>query len=320
MDKVEKVNEVWSRLKSDDAKVYGEPILDMFLKMTDVLERRHWDELPESKRDMVDPQVELAIAQNPAEAERAIKKGASDLWTAAQRMIDRDEPDMALFLIARIPNKGILKDGQRNKNAFLSYAIEGAKERSVKALIRAGAKPSHDDLEAAAGYAGVEIARELIKSHPDLDVHRALDQAARIEDYEIFEFLADELAKDPDYEPEIDLADALGSAAQFGRIRKIEFLLDREAGGLGDALKSAAKGFARRKDECVKVIEILLKHGAEAEDAILWASVHLGPLDEEDRVLNALTGTPTSLRTAQRLAERSQNVRAYLQRRASRNG
>lgn len=316
-----KKDEVWARLKSDDAEVYGQSMLDMFLKTTNHLERRHLEDLPESKRNMVNPQMMLNLARTPAEAERAMKKGASDLWTAAERMIDRDDPDTALFLIARLPKEGRLFDPeQTNKNTFLGYAIEGEKTHSVRVLIAAGAKPSDDDLESAAAHGGVEIAKELLKHRSGLDIHRALDQAARVEDFEVFKFLADELSKEPDYEPQSDLGMILRSAAHFGRVKKLEFLLDRGAGGLGDALESATKSFQIRQSESLEVIKILLGHRAEAEDAILWASVHLAPPLDGDRVLDALTSTPTSLRTAQRLARRSRNVQAYLDRRAERTG
>jgi hypothetical protein len=71
-------DEVWERLKRDDSKVYGQGMLDMFLKTTNYLERRHWEELDQGQRKLVSPEVRLRLASTVQEAERAAKEGARD--------------------------------------------------------------------------------------------------------------------------------------------------------------------------------------------------------------------------------------------------
>lgn len=312
---------IWEELKRDGTEVYGQSMMDMFLRTTEELDPRHFAELPESKKGLVSPQTVLGLAQTPEEAEEAIRKGASEFWEAVPKTLKRDDAEMALFMAEKIQKKEPHK--KKVKDSILSSAIEYRAVRCVGALIDAGATPFDDGLEAAAAEGSIEIARRLLKARPDLDIHRALDQAARLDNQEVLKFFADEFAKDPDYEPERDLAEALGSAAHFGIIKNIEFLLDRGAGDLGQALKKAVRGMPRRESKALEAVGVLLRHGghSETEDAILWASEHIaGYLGDEarDKMLDALTSTPVSLRTAQRLARRSEAIEKYLDGRASR--
>lgn len=52
---------VWEELKEDDTKVYGEPIMDMFLKMTDEFSLRHWESLDEPGRCSIGPGAVLGV-------------------------------------------------------------------------------------------------------------------------------------------------------------------------------------------------------------------------------------------------------------------
>lgn len=47
--------EIWNKMRKDDTEVYGEPIFDMFLKMTDNLLVDHWRQLDEDAKCSIGP-------------------------------------------------------------------------------------------------------------------------------------------------------------------------------------------------------------------------------------------------------------------------
>lgn len=74
-----KREEVWENIKNDKSTVYGETMLDMFLKTTRYLHEDDWEEIKEGKRKIVNPNIRLVYARNSREAEDAIRDGAHDV-------------------------------------------------------------------------------------------------------------------------------------------------------------------------------------------------------------------------------------------------
>lgn len=72
-------DEVWERIKGDATTVYGVPMLEMFVKTTDALESRHYDELDRGMRSLVSPKVRLHATSDPKEARAAIKEAPDAL-------------------------------------------------------------------------------------------------------------------------------------------------------------------------------------------------------------------------------------------------
>jgi len=134
-------DEVWERLKKDETKVYGQSMLDMFLKTTDRLERRHLDELPEAKRRLVNPEVKLKLASTVGEAERAVKDGAKDFDTALLYAARGGHLDVC---------KRLVEKGARNFNTALYRAAEGGNLDVCRLFVEKGAKDFNTALHGAA--------------------------------------------------------------------------------------------------------------------------------------------------------------------------
>lgn len=72
-------DEVWKEIKSDETKVYGKSMLEMFISSTDVIDSRHYEELPKNTRRLVRPLPRLRATADPDEARAAIKEGRKEI-------------------------------------------------------------------------------------------------------------------------------------------------------------------------------------------------------------------------------------------------
>jgi hypothetical protein len=169
-------DEIWERLKGDGAKVYGQSMLDMFLKTTEKLERRHWDELDQKQRKLVNPEIRLRLASTVQEAESAAKDGAREFegalrhaaggghleickWLAEKGARDFDA---ALYWAARGGHLEICKllvgKGARNFNGALHHAAEGGHLETCKWLVEKGAR----DFDGALSHARDPAVRDFL--------------------------------------------------------------------------------------------------------------------------------------------------------------
>jgi hypothetical protein len=69
-------DKIWEEIKEDKDTVYGISMLDAFLRTTEYIEERHYEELSKDKKKLVSPTVLLSITRDTKEAEYAIKAGA----------------------------------------------------------------------------------------------------------------------------------------------------------------------------------------------------------------------------------------------------
>lgn len=124
-------------------------MLDMFLKTTEYLERRHWDELPESKRRLVNPELRLGMASTVKEAERAIKDGAKDLNLALIDATRGGRIEMCDWFF----NKG----AWTVENALIAAAGEGQLE-----ICKWAAEKGATDFDRAIDYARTPEVKEFL--------------------------------------------------------------------------------------------------------------------------------------------------------------
>lgn len=94
-----KKDEVWEKVRQDKDKVYGKTMLEMFLRTTENLERRHYDQLPPDMKRLVNPQARLAIAITEEEAEEAVDDGAENLDQALYAAALGNRPEICEWLI-----------------------------------------------------------------------------------------------------------------------------------------------------------------------------------------------------------------------------
>lgn len=110
-------DEVWGRLKRDSSTVYGKAVLDAFLEVVSALDAKHYEELPQTKRSLLQPQIRLAMARTPEEASRAVKDGAEDITSAAYQMGMNGAREALEWVVARRTT---------NKYAAMRSAFNGA--------------------------------------------------------------------------------------------------------------------------------------------------------------------------------------------------
>lgn len=212
-------DEVWEQLKRDKSTVYGRPILDTFLELTQTIERRHLDELSPTKRRSVNPDARTAVAETDGELEEAIKDGASG-EVALKGAADRGNARLVGILLAKNPEVrlnwplwGAAKRGHKEVVELLvdkgandfNWSVQGAIENGHSELAgwlvdKAKQSGGHVDLEYALHLAIVAGDLEGVKMCVDkgaIDIKEALYTASRMPRssvaYEVVRFLKDKL-------------------------------------------------------------------------------------------------------------------------------
>jgi hypothetical protein len=163
-------DEIWEKIKKDETEVYGQSMLDMFLKTTDELNNKHYEELSEDKKRLVSPELRLRHARTVDEANSAIK------------------------------------DGAKGFNLALYYAAKDGRLEVVKILIERGADQLNSALDVAALSGHSETVRFLVDKGMSrtailpmpLNIEPALEYSAKLGNLEIVKFLVDKGAKNLD--------------------------------------------------------------------------------------------------------------------------
>jgi hypothetical protein len=170
-------------------------MLDSFLKTTEKLERRHYDDLPAVLKSKVSPQTKLDLARTPDEAQRAVKEGASDMSRPFGYAVGRDDKEMAAYCLKTLkadPENGmssaiyhgrlwavemIVDDGYKNMDTPLVWAAEEQKSPEiVEFLLSKGAKDPHGSaltkaVELATHPVSEKIALMILdRGGPDVDL------------------------------------------------------------------------------------------------------------------------------------------------------
>jgi ankyrin repeat protein len=236
-------DEIWEKIKKDKTEVYGQSMLDMFLKTTDKLKNKHYDELSEDKKRLVGPELRLRHAGTVAEANDAIKDGAKGfnlaLYYAAKDgrlevvkiLINRgaDQLSSALEVAALSSHSEIIRflveKGAKNKDTALSYSAKLGNLEIVKFLVEKGAKELEEALNHAAQRGHLEIVK-FLWGNGAKDLHMALQLAAENGQLEVVKFLAERAWERG---LEVALRYAFNSAVKSGHPEVAEFLKSRGA-------------------------------------------------------------------------------------------
>lgn len=99
-------DEIWEELKKDKTRVYGEPILDAFLRMTEEMDDAHWEELTAVQRVLPNAEIRLKFAATRKEAERAVRDGASNLDQAVRHAAFRGHLEACKWMVKQGARKG----------------------------------------------------------------------------------------------------------------------------------------------------------------------------------------------------------------------
>lgn len=157
---------VWKSLKKDETKVYGEPIMDAFLKVVDNIEPRHMRDLDGRQKGLLKPEARLNASETVEEAKAAMKDGARGLnaaaWHAGSRGnlevlkmlfdLKRDDADtvaaalsgasksgpidVVRYIVDRARSKGVTVE--KEDSIALSYAAVGRRREVFEYLYDQG--------------------------------------------------------------------------------------------------------------------------------------------------------------------------------------
>lgn len=246
-----KRDEVWEELRKDDTRVYGEPIIDAFLKMTEELDDAHWDGLTTAQRGLPNPEIRLKFAATQKEAERAVKDGAESLDTAAMHAARRGHLESCKWMVKQGAGKGWA----------LAGAARGGQLEVCKWLVENGAQNLNTALARAAENGHLELCKWLSGKMPwwHLAPDKALVAAAGAGQLEVCRWVVDNGTT--------ELDNALAAAAEHGHLDVCRLLVDKGAKNLDRALAYAAQ------NGHLEICRLLLDKGAKDLDrAIKWAN------------------------------------------------
>lgn len=276
---------MWEALKKDGSKVYGEPIMDAFLRVTEVLERSHWEGLPESKKSLVSGQCVLDMAETPEEAKEAMRRGGELIGTAIRAAVVRNDPKMVKFLIDRW-------DGITDRQHVLQMATSLGHMEVVKVLMAAGVEPGDWALGDAALNGRLDVLRYVVEAKPKADLRYALISAAQGGHVDIMDYLISKGARGLDH--------ALERAAGRGQLDAIKFLIDKGAAGLNDSLLVSVRSLEWA------AMDLLLEKGADPSSTIRWAASNM-----YYQQLDKMMERDKCLAVAERMAKDEQDTARY---------
>ena len=200
-------DQVWQELKNDDTTVYGEPILNQFVRMTEHLKERHWDELTPGQKRLANPKVRLDFAPSIEEAERAIKDGAEDTWPTYRYAAKKGNMELLKWLAKR--------DESPNWQGVMNGAAEGG------------------DMEM------LDWAKERSRGWP-IDFLRPITMAASSGNIHVLDALEHHMPEDEEIRIEW-LTQVLFNAAVNGQLEAVEWAAERGAQKRMWTLKNAAE-------------------------------------------------------------------------------
>jgi hypothetical protein len=139
-----KKDEVWEMIRKDKAEVYGEPMLDMFLKTASDLEPRHYKELGRDQRGLLRPEVRLRNAETAEDVKRSIREmGSNDPQYAfdrkkiALKYIAKAGNEEAMdFLMKDLEESDVIDRDENSKEDLARVVMLGAASGGNKELIR----------------------------------------------------------------------------------------------------------------------------------------------------------------------------------------
>ena len=273
-----KKDEVWQKIKEDQTKIYNQSMLDVFLQTANELELRHYLELNDKQKEFVHKNTstirklfhasvkygDLDIIKN------FMKKGAIDYISALYVAARNQKWDSAEVII----NYALNYADPTNLMGFLD-TLNASKEKDY--LNKFLEKGLRDLLSTDKLYPKQkELAELLIKKGANTE--QALYNNINFENADIVNFLIDQGA-DPDH--------ALLYAASVAQPFIVQLTIEKGAKKIDEALRKVLFRYNRETANiypdhqtlsiCKATVSVLLRNGANIEDALLWASEYNAP-------------------------------------------
>lgn len=217
---------VWEKMKRDRTEVYGVPMIDMFLKLVDGLEWRHWNELTPAQRKSTYPEVRLKWASTVEDAEAAVRDGAGDWEHALYGAAERGNKELCNWAIAK---------GAGHLDGALFSAAKGGHFGLCKWLVAKGARNFEFALKGACEDGHLEICKwafDKSSNYLSRDVGYYLRTAAENGHLDIVEWF---LGNGEEYDAN-NLDWALRGAAMNGHLEVCKVLYEKGARDLEGAL------------------------------------------------------------------------------------
>jgi hypothetical protein len=243
-------DEVWERIKKDKGEIYGEPMLDVFLKTVDELGKKHLDELPPQKRRMVSPDTRLRYATTVNEAEQAIKDGAKNLEGVLYGSAQTGDLEILKVVFEKIRTS---PEWQRPEGqaSWAFHVAAGAGQLQVcEFLADKGVVVFNSSMSTAVQGGHLEVVRFLLDKGAKV-TRWLLGSAAEKGHLEVCKLLLDRGRNDVE-----QLDYALGLAARSGDLAVCKMLVDSGAKGFDDALYNAAI------NGHLKIVKLMAEKGA----------------------------------------------------------
>jgi len=254
-------DEVWKRIKEDKGEIYGEPMLDVFLRTVDDLGKKHLDELPPQKRRMVSPDTRLSYATTVRDAEQAIKDGAKNLEGVLYSSASKGDLEILKVVFEKIRTSPEWPRPQGQISWAFHVAAGAGQLQVCKFLTEKGFVEFNSSSMTAVRGGHLEVVRFLLDKGAK-NTRWLLGEAVEKGHLEVCKLLLDRGGKDM----ESHLDRALGTAARFGHLAVCELLVERGAKNFDDALYNAAI------NGNLKIVRLMAEKGATKFKAALEAS------------------------------------------------
>jgi hypothetical protein len=305
-------DEIWEMIRKDKEKVYGETMLDMFLKTASDLEPRHYKELGLDQRGLLRPEVRLRNAETAEDVKRSIREmGSNDPQHAfdrkkiALKYIAKAGNEEAMdFLMKDLEESDVIDRDENSKEDLERVVMLGAAQGGNKELIRKyldkGLELDDSLFYHAVAYGHTELLSWLCKQAKGrLPMVKSLELAVEGGHIDTMKWIMDN-------HPDAFSYRLVGLAAQVNRPDAAECLLknanltpEERKMALDDALLNAAH-WGRSK-----MVEWLLKMGADNFNKALLHVVQFGTEGHIDSARMLIDAGATELEAALYMARSS---------------
>jgi hypothetical protein len=220
-------DDIWKKLKEEKQTVYGEPMLDVFLKTTDFIENKHLRELPPSKRQLVAPNVRLMQAYNAEEAEEAVKDGADNIINSFAYAARTGKNEIVRWAISRKNHSRYWLD------LILKTAIRNGHEDAARIIVDAGAEYEFDEEH------GSSLAAAVREGH-----------------WGVVEYIIDTFKVGREKRMREEMREIMRAAAKGGNVIAVKKMIEMGADNFEDAYEAAMTSSSPHKQTILSMLKL----------------------------------------------------------------